>query len=150
MVRSNASAEARALREAALAFAGHASREPLDDEDSVGQKLNRRLMNAALAFGRPTSCPTSSLLAAIDSALATLLPAYFDASTDMSMTDWNNVLWTLIEAVCKARNIKAPRQLPETWPQTSTAVRHVPRRKHSRSGVVRCDLCAPLRCAKAP
>jgi len=25
-----------------------------------------------------------------------------------------------------------------------------PRRKHSRDGSVRCDLCSPLRCSKAP
>ena len=32
---------------------------------------------------------------------------------------------------------------------TRTRVKHL-RRKHSRDGVLRCDICAPLRCSKAP
>jgi hypothetical protein len=40
--------EAAALRRAARAYA--LAKEPLDDNDSEGQKLNRRLLKAALAF----------------------------------------------------------------------------------------------------
>jgi uncharacterized protein (TIGR02996 family) len=49
---------------------------------------------------------------------------------------------------------RATMVLAETWdPNTAASPRpRVPatRRKHSRCGTVRCDLCSPLRCEKAP
>lgn len=47
---ANSSPEAVALREAAVAFARNAKREPSDADDTRGQRLNRTLLHAAIDY----------------------------------------------------------------------------------------------------
>ena len=50
--RANASPEAIRLRKAATAFGKNVDEDPEDPEDKKGQRLNRELLKAAIAYAR--------------------------------------------------------------------------------------------------
>lgn len=54
---ANHSAEARALRDAALAYARQSPETPIDGYDTLGAKANARLLKAALAYSKRVTTP---------------------------------------------------------------------------------------------
>jgi hypothetical protein len=119
---ANGTQSARDLRACALRFGKHASDPIVDPEDRVGSQRNRNLLSAAIGYakaagGEEWTLRERRLLKAVDAALKTMVPIYFEGpASGMSLEEYNDVLWTLIKAACRARGEKVPERLPEDWP----------------------------------